>query len=237
MHTQFSRIMQLNRSLEPIDDGGQATRIYDNGHAEPLETKTGVGGFSLDLLEPRPLAPPESRYIVTDCIDISMVQLGLQTSNKDKKPSFPSINVRSQHSRATRQGSLASTLRNHLNSLQSFDSRTNTIHHQAEVVIHAAGLPPPRDNICHNNRELKPEISSPSHVVDIQDRHLRMESMPSDEWSVGSQSSGHDHFLLKKSASFSSVSSSCCEPLSATPPRTVNYESQSDENWMEKYQD
>ena len=231
---------KFNRSLEPNGSCVQATRSYNPSDAEPIEKRTGAG-LSLDLLEPRPLAPPGSRYVVTDRIEISMLQFGFQTSNtgqasRNQEARFSSTNVSSQQSRATGQGSLASNMWwSHLNSLQSFNSGTNTIDHpHPEVVIHASTLPPQRNN-SQNITGVTPEISSPSHLVNIHDHHMRSESTPPGERSGGSPD-GHDHGrLFKKPASFSSFSSS--HSVSSSETRTISYHSQSDEHWMEKYQE
>ena len=232
-------IMQFNRSVEPTDGCRQATMTTyynDNGDVQHIETKTGAG-FALDLLEPRPLASPEKRFIATDPIEVSLLQLGFHMSAKDHEASFSLKNEPSHGSIAKRQQSrLSSALWHHLNSLRYSNTRTNTVDHH-NVAIHASRLPPQQDNSHNMTTSVTPRISSSSDVVfETQDCHLRLESMPSNEWSVGSKASGHDDCcLFKKSASLSSFASSYYEPPRET--KSVDYYSQSDENWMEKYQE
>jgi hypothetical protein len=94
-------IMQFNRSVEPTDGCRQATRTTynDNGDVQHIEIKTGAG-FALDLLKPRPLASPEKRFVITDPIKVSMLQLGFHMSSKDHEASFSPINVPSHGSKA-----------------------------------------------------------------------------------------------------------------------------------------
>jgi Helicase associated domain len=236
IYNQLSMIMQFNRSFEPTDGCRQATRTYnDNGDVHRIGGEAGAG-FALDLHEPRPLASPEKLFVVTDPIKVSMLQLGFHMSAKDHEASFsPMKNIPSHGSIAKRrQSRLASALWYHLNTLQYSNTRTNTVDHH-DVAIHASRLPPPQDN-SHNMTAVTPRTSSSSEVVvEIQDCHLRLESMPSGEWSVGSKTSDHDCCLFKKSASLSSFASSYYEPPRET--KSVDYYSQSDENWMEKYQE
>ena len=91
-------IMQFNRSVEPTDGCRQATRTTynDYGDVQHIEIKTGAG-FALDLLKPRPLASPEKRFVVTDPIEVSMLQLGFHMSSKDHEASFCPINVLPSH--------------------------------------------------------------------------------------------------------------------------------------------
>ena len=189
-------IMQFNGSFEPTDGCRQATWTCDD---------TGAGFALLDLLEPRPLASPEKRFVATDPIEVSLLQLGFHKSAKDHEASIGP----SHGSRATirQQSSLTSAQWHHLNSLRySNTSRTNTIDHH-DVAIHASRLPLQQDNSHKNITAVIPGISSSSDVVvEIQDCHLR-----------------------------SFAPSSYYEPPRET--RSVNYYSQSDEHWMEKYQE
>jgi Helicase associated domain len=217
--------MQFNRSFEPTDGCRQATRTYDD---------TGAG-FALDLLEPRPLASPEKRFVATDPIEVSLLQLGFHMSAKDHEAKLK--NEPSHGSIAKRQQSrLSSALwHDHLNSLRYSNTRTNTVDHHY-VAIHASTLPPQQENSHNMTTSVTPRISSSSDVAfEIQDCHLRLESMPSGEWSVGSKASGYDCCLFKKSVSLSSFASSYYEPVRET--KSVDYYSQSDEHWMEKYQE
>ena len=232
IYSQLAKIMQFNRSEIPYEGYREDTRKDGKvSDAEQIDLTAGAG-FSLDLLEPRPLAPPESRYLVTDPIEISMLQMGFHHSTKDEK-------ANKRISRAPLQGSGFACARSHnLKSLQSSDTGTATIYHH-DIALQAPRLPQCHWNKkCHNRtaHAATQENSSPCHVADIQNYHLPLESMPFDEWSRDSQASIRDRRRFKESGSFSSSASSSC----GIPPgkaRTVDYQTQSDEHWMEKYQE
>ena len=165
-----------------------------------------------------------------------MLQMGFHHAPKDETARFNSIHVPPQRSRAPLQGKgLASTMWNHPNFPQSSSIGTSTIHHH-DVVIHASRLPPPRSHgSTIMSHSVTPENSFPRHTAEVQDHLLKLKSMPFDEWSLGSQASGRDCCLVKKSSMVSPSASSS----GVIPSETgrVDYHSQSDEHWMEKYQE